>query len=250
MMHGLHYHGYSMSLFIVQMGILCYYFKKSPAVSSKFNLSLFFIGFLQGLIGFDYVFLVSLAAIPFFVLYSSPHNGIGRSKLLFSMLFPFLGFAFAHFLHFMQVCLYYESIQKGFSDILGAASYSYQKGLHETFSQSIYGRLQVLKSYFIRFESWKYFGMSLIIIYVLSLLMLIKEADILIHRPLKLYLQWKSSLKNYLPILLSFLISSLWVVIMRQHASEHVHFLPRHYFFMYFFLLLTTVECLKTMDSV
>ena len=45
-------------------------------------------------------------------------------------------------------------------------------------------------------------------------------------------------LKKHLCLLSALLISLSWVLIMRDHAHHHGHFLPRHMFLVYFYTIL------------
>ena len=118
MMHGLHCQSYAFSLLLIQSGLLLSIFRKKIKLKALHLSILFIIGFLQGWLSFDYFFIVSLSALPFALLYSPLDKREDKKQLLFAVLASAIGFGFAHFLHFIQVAIYYQgSLTAAYNDI-------------------------------------------------------------------------------------------------------------------------------------
>ena len=57
-------------------------------------------------------------------------------------------------------------------------------------------------------------------------------------------LTWTAPRRAHLALAAAFLVSILWIVVMRNHALCHRHFLPRHLFLFYFFLVFVGLSAL------
>ncbi|MBI4847183.1 MAG: hypothetical protein HY808_01210 [Nitrospirae bacterium] len=256
MMHGLHYQGYAFSLLLIQLAILISLFKTKGG-SGKLKLSiLFFLGFFQGWLSFDYFFLVCLCSLPLGLLYFRPGERDYWKIFFLALAAPTAGFCFAHLLHFLEVSLYYGSIPAAFSDmIVEANKYQVSEAAHPKFidvaggpgADFITSRIILLLKYLSVYSRRSIFFIINFPVFLMMVFILlwIKDARLAINKPLQVVLKWSSSVNNYYVVLSALLVSSLWIVIMKSHSVIHTHFLPRHLFLLYFTGLLTLLECVS-----
>ena len=246
MMHGLHCQSYAFSLLLIQLGLLLNIFKKKSESNAIHLFILFILAFLHGWLSFDYFFLVSLSALPLALLYCPLDQKEDKKLLLFAVLAPTIGFGFAHFLHFIQVVVYYKgSVAAAYNDIFGAAGWRFDDS--ENSISFITGRIILSLRYLFVFARQKtYFVINFpVLLAAVFILIWIKEARLITHKPFKIFLRWRSSGRGLYVIAAAFIVSFLWIIVMKQHAAEHTHFLPRHLFLLYFVCILTILECVS-----
>ncbi len=246
MMHGLAYVTYSSTLFLVQLAFLLKFFKGNPKENKIFLFMLFIAGFIQGWFSLDYIFLVCLSAIPFALLYFQDTKEY-RNRFLFAILACSIGFLFAQFLHLIQVVIYKGSILEAYKPLYKMFLYRLEGALtlEELPYGSEYSRLSILLDY-LRNQagSGNYFRINVTKILLITVsLMLIQKANVTIQKPLQISLNWKSTFRNSFVILTAFIVSILWIVIMKQQSTIHQDFFTMHLFLLYFICLLTVLEC-------
>lgn len=226
MMHWLHHQSHAFSLFLVQLAILLIAFQPRQK-GKKIWFALGVLGFVQGWFSFDYFFVVSLSAIPFWLLTSQPKNRQALNKLALGIMIPTLCFGFAHFLHFLQLAIFFG----GFGY---AANELFSIGIERSYGNSQnmpWSALHVLYSYLknqlshpmtFKYGYWIVMGLAL-----LTAVLPYKRGK---YRPL-----WIVKIPHYLPALLtSLMVSSLWVFVMHAHAINHRFFHAKHFFLSYF----------------
>ncbi len=246
MMHGLHYQSYAFSLLLIQLGLLLNIFKKKSKLNVIHLFILFLIGFFQGWLSFDYFFLVGLSALPFALLYCPLDQREDKKRLLFAILAPSIGFGFAHFLHFIQVCIYYKgSVMAAYNDIFRVGRLRFDES--GSIVNIITGRiLLILRYLFISARKELFFIVNIpLLLGLVFVLLWFKDARITTHKPLQIVLKWTSSRRNFYVILAAFLVSFLWIIVMKQHAAIHTYFIARHLFLLYFVCILTMLECVS-----
>jgi hypothetical protein len=138
---GLHYEGYALALMLCELGIAI----GLGTASIPFAV----LGFLQGWLSFDYVFLICLA--PLLIETVMPRIDAGyQSRWRLGWRRTALtaaGFCFAHILHFAQVWAFWGSFSAAFNDILGAASY--RAGAAEGILGHMRSAVQLLNNYYV-----------------------------------------------------------------------------------------------------
>jgi hypothetical protein len=251
-MHGFTWHVYAFSLFLVQLGFLLNVFKKRLSLNIPRGLVLFLFGFFQGWISFDWFILVGFSAVPLAFIYSKLNQNDDRKRLVIAILAPTAGFAFAHFLHLIQVSIYYGSVVTAVKDVFGA-------GLARFGAAQISGDLvrntAVIKDWAGGFDravlflkylfvySEKFFPILLVVTLVL---IWIKDASVLIEKPIRMFFKWTSTKQNYYAVLTAFLLSFAWVIVMYHHARHHHPYIVRHQILIYFISVLTVLECITS----
>lgn len=242
---GLHYQGYAFALLLCEIGI---------AIGTNARVAPFgVLGFLQGWLSFDYVFLVTF--VPLALELMMPRIDLGCQSrwplALTRVVLAGAGFAGAHALHFLQVWAYWGSLQAALRDFGGAAAHRAGAAMIGGPLDYLLLTLSSLKLYFyglhpLNFalslpdpgvpENWSMFrflGLSLGPWWLLITLGLIlwdefntKSAD---RSP---RLDW------HFVCVTGVLTSSAWLLAMPDHAAHHRHFLYRHLFFAFFVAVL------------
>jgi len=113
----LHYEGYAFALLLVEIGL--------ALGRNRTVLPFMLLGFCQGWLSFDYIFLVTL--VPGAVELALPHldpDHSARNRLAFGRCVAAgSGFALAHVMHLCQVWAFYGSFQLAVQDLSDAAAY-------------------------------------------------------------------------------------------------------------------------------
>ena len=225
--HNMHYQGYAFYLLLVSFGVVLYSDKKFKAAL----VSLFAISFLQGFLSFDYFFLTTLAPVTFY----SFIKGFEKRTAAKLLLVCGGGFAFAHALHFLQVIFHFGSFEAAFTDFRDAAKnrannevividWVTTKALNPFKLFSMYMERYTRKG-FLPISLLKYFLLTIVTILVIRFYKIRKLSTELFPTRVAKYL------------ILALLVSSLWVLVMRQHSFIHYSFINQHFAFFVIFIL-------------
>lgn len=238
----LHYYSYMFSLFLLQLGLLIYIFRKNIKLRVSHIAALFFLGFVQGYISFEYFFLIAFCAVPLALLYCPLDNKAGKKKLFYVCLLPVLGFCFAFVCHLIQNSLFFGSLDLAIYDLLYTA-------VSRGSSPGDWGvnRFTLLLNYFFYLpRQFNFFAIDFSAFTALVLILIwFKDVRLAFNKPIKINLVWSSSMRNYYVVFSSFIVTYSWIVIMSQYASYHPHIVPRLLFFFYFVCVLTVLECVS-----
>jgi len=229
---GLHYQGYALAMLMVELGV---------AIGSGRWLTPFaLLGFVQGWLSFDYVFLVTATPLALeLVLPRIDPAYAARWRLgLTRAVLAGGGFAAAHGLHLLEVWSFWGSLDATVRDFAGAASYRADAGQVGYPAQA----LGNLKTYFYGLhplhigptppdlEEWSMFrflGLSLGPWWLLVTVALMLRRDA--H---SLRMDW------HFVCAVGMATSSLWLLAMVNHGGMHRHFLFRHLFFVFLVMAL------------
>lgn len=236
---GLHYQGYAFALLLVELGF---------AIGANARVVPFAVlGFLQGWLSFDYVFLVALTPLALELVLpriDPPYQGRWRLAL-WRVALAGGGFAAAHGLHFLQVWAYWGSLEATLRDFAGAAAH--RAGTGNGVDGYLRQALGNLKTYFYGvhpfntslsdpdladlrdWSMFRFLGLSLgpwWLLITLALMIWEYAGSALDTRGLR---------KDWHFVCVTGLVtSSLWLVVMVNHGGYHQHFLFRHLFFAFF----------------
>jgi len=256
----LHDEGYAFALLLVEIG-----------VSIGVNRLIFpfaLLGFFQGWLSFDYFFLVTL--VPGAIEWAMPRLDVGhraRKRLaLWRCGVAAAGFAFAHLLHFAEVCAFFGSIPAAVHDLADAAAY--RTGEFGPIGRVILTCL-VLRHYFIgtypistffwrpdagipgNWQVFRFGGLTIGIWWLLLTHLFIAVRLMgKTRRPLDLA---KRQIDNdWLVVTLCGVVPcSLWYIVMPEHAFIHEHLLYRHLFFCFFLgLLFCAIALVKAQQPI
>jgi hypothetical protein len=239
----IHFLGYALALLLVETGI---------AIGRNASIFPFLaLGFLQGWLSFDYVFLVVFA--PLGVALALP--AIERAeplRLRLAVLRCTLagaGFVLAHCLHLLQVAAYYGSVHQAIADLHHSAQYrsgaSQSGGITAYFAKSL-----ILVLYYVvsptpvSFPFWhsaaefpkaahafRFLGLTLGAWFpiVTASLWIIGKTSVPDRQLVRRWCRVS---------LIGLAVSSLWWFAMQSHATIHAHLVYRHVFFCFFLCVL------------
>ncbi|MCX5768974.1 MAG: glycosyltransferase family 9 protein [Candidatus Hydrogenedentes bacterium] len=234
MMHGLHYQSYAQSLLLLQIAVLGSLFSDTQTRRPTRFILLFLLAFAQGYMSFDYCFLVTFAAVPVFCFAGSTcpvKKGVMR--LGWAVAVAGAGFCLAHAVHFAQVAVYYGSLSEALDDFVGAAGYRIETTPLVTLADK-YGRQFLYDGrFFYPFSLWV--EAAALIVFAVEAAARAARADLPNRGGIPLV--WRVG-----GVLSALFVCSGWIIVMRQHAMIHGHFLPRHFFLLYLCLILFVVN--------
>lgn len=241
----LHSQGYDFALLLFEIGI---------AIRSGTSVVPFAVlGFLQGWLSFDYVFLVSLT--PLAIEAAMPRIDPGcqsRWKLAWRrVVLAGAGFACAHILHFAQVWAYWGDFTTAFNDIGTAALH---RSGNETTS-GLFGHAvmadQLMNNYYLgvhplsldvlhvdpdrsfQWLTFRFLGLSLGPWWLLiTVTLAVRQFLIRAHNASELADGWLRV------SLVGILTSSAWFMVMVNHGAMHQFYLYRHLFLAFFISVL------------
>ncbi len=246
MMHGLfHSTGFSMLLFEYALSV--HVFRKPRALSRGAVVTFGLLGFLQGWLTFEHVFLVTFAPLVLALLFVSLGDAKERRRVLFCVLAAGGGFALAHALHFVQIAHYLGGVKAMIAHFKGVADA--RSGSTEYYNWDKFafpGRIGVVAWVYLTIFANKYYYDGSFVTFLATVIAVCAWG-----RPLlmpvgdRLRLHMAGGRGPLLAILASLAVSSAWLVLMPAHASIHPHFIPR---LLFLALFTGTLAFLKTFD--
>lgn len=241
----LHFIGYALALLLVEVGIAI---GRNRAV-----LPFLLLGFLQGWLSFDWVFLAVLC--PLAVEWAMPSivaGHVARTRLaLLRTVCVGAGFVTAHALHFAEVWAHYGSLPLALDDLHAAAAY--RAGYGEAHGAGTYAlrafllvMFHLISPYPVSVLFWQAFGNFATRVFrfmgvtlgvwwiILSVLLALAERGRRLQGMPRLHL-----LKRWCAVsLLGLVPSALWWLLMQNHAYEHPYLQYRHLFFFFLMMVL------------
>jgi hypothetical protein len=248
--HGLHHQGYAFSFLLLQMSLIFRVWTSDKKTSLASFAGLYILGFLQGWMTFDYAFLVSFVALPFYFLLREQH-GVKLIHFIMSGFFSGLGFTTSHLLHFWQVVNYYGSFDQAYEDLFHSAKYR-ANNLGKTNAKitnlkEIKG-LNVLKDFMWNTAGrFKYTSVNLInYVWIILTLKFIKRVQI--KKSGNIY-EFNITVSDLLAVFSAVFVAGGWSIVMRQHAWIH-GFIARHYYLVFFICTTVFFSKLKKVEQI
>jgi hypothetical protein len=231
----LHFLGYGLALLLVEIGV--------SIGRSAFRVPFLLLGFAQGWLSFDYVFLVVLA--PLAVELSLPCIDSGyRARLRLALercVLAGAGFAFAHLLHFGEVWAYYGSLGDAVADLSSSARFRSGADQAGGMANRVATGLALLYYYVLSFypvnvpfhpappffavHAFRFLGLTLGVWWPLvaaALFFVDVGRRLRTRRTPDLLPRWCAI------GLIGIGSSSVWWLVMQNHARVHEHLLYRH----------------------
>jgi hypothetical protein len=239
-MHGLHFHSYAHAAFLAQLALLVRIFFSPERTSVASYAVLFALGFLQGWLSFEYAFVVAGAAVPLALVAHANKSPVEVRKTLLIALLTGAGFTIAHMLHFLQVAAFYGSVSMALQDLSGRALYRFAGDIQTSYLVQVATNLVKYLKVLWFSPNNHHFGAMLVIFSIMVFLdriIALKESGEP-SAPARRYLALVSDRSVILPVLLSYGIAALWLLVMPSHADIHTHIVPRIFFLPYFVLVL------------
>jgi hypothetical protein len=226
MMHGLFFHSYAVILVLVQMSFLFNRLETKSRLSSRSLCVFGGIGFIQGWLSFDWAFVTML--FPLAVV-SCWRDSATRRDMLKAVAVSAFGFAFAHLLHFGQVWAISPSFERAFEDLFGAARFRMNGEGPKLVPEN--ATIMILHKYVMTlfpspsqatFFSWLMPSIGI------SLALLVGAIGRCTRREAG---EPKLMAPALISMAMGFVISLVWLLVMKNHALEPGHwlFLPRHF---------------------
>lgn len=239
-MHGLHFEGYGHAAFLCELALLVRILFLDERPSRGAYMALFGLGFLQGWLSFEYVFVVSAAVVPLALVARAHGARVELRTVLLLLAVSGGGFVAAHLLHFLQVATFYGSISAALQDFSGRAAYRFAGEAQAPYLVQVAVNL-VKYAVVIWFSpNNQHFGALLFIVTLLVILrgmMSARGASGLRtgtrRGPARL-----SDKRVVLPMVVSYAIAAIWLFVMPSHANIHTHIVPRVFFLPYFVVVL------------
>ena len=249
-MPGLHFEGYTLTFLLLQLCLLISWLwgRSQRLVGVLTGLGVF--GFFQGWISFDHFFIVSLAAVPLWLLRRTEGATASFKELLLMVAAPCAGFGFAHFLHLLQIASELGSLAKAVGELThtAVARTGVTPGQeHYSLAKSFLKMTYLYVRDFLRLYN-PHFGPLLFVGTVLGCWLAVfrrTEVATFGRRENKvLVLGFPGGRKLWPVLLAAFLVSAVWSAVMPAATVGNFHIWPRTFFFFYFMLVLVVVRSL------
>jgi hypothetical protein len=217
MMHGIYYQGMALAVLMAQIALAISMLSQKKRFNWYNSSAFFILGFIQGWLSFDYCFLATFFHLPF-LFFLSPQNDRLPLFLKLSLLSGG-GYTTSQVLHFLEVIHYFGGMANALQDFSSIAS---------TRSQTIDISTPALifKYWMVESRLKKFFNFNL------THLLVVMELALIFFAYKKKDFQRYCTLQ--IGVLTSLLITSLWIIAMKQHSFHHAHYITRHLFFFYF----------------
>jgi hypothetical protein len=228
MMHGLHSQSYNFSLLLIQLAFVIRGFRRGNFLKFE-KVGLLILGFLQGWLSYDFAIVAAGAAFSFVPLY-----WVSRKQVIQNfwpaLLLPGLGYGVACALHFAQVLGFYGGWQ-GFIADYGEAALRRSVGKSGEFG--VFASFKVLWVYLSQHVAvYVFFRKNLWWLSAVTVLFLALGQWL----PARARLTASLCKRGAVSVVLALMVSSGWIFLMTQHAAVHFHFVPRHFFILYWTL--------------
>src|SRR5262249_3738420 len=115
-MNGLHFQGYASALWLMQFAVLLQVYWVRGGLSRVQMGLLALLGFGQGWLSFDFVFVVVLLALPLWLMRRCEGATLDRRALVWAIVAPLAGFCLAHLMHLVQVVIYFGGVKQAIDD--------------------------------------------------------------------------------------------------------------------------------------
>jgi hypothetical protein len=238
----LHYQSYSMSLLFVQLFAVMKYLQLKNSRYLFYTLVCIFI---QGWLTFDFiplVIIINIALIPLYLLLKED------AKLSMKDFFPFICSCITYFVviitRLIQNMIYYGSVSGVLNDLKDSFMLRTTGSANALYAPPSYYIFSLAKSYRDLVNTNEvYFNFPLIDIYLFVAFIFLVLAIYKISVRFPHYTLTPSvNSKIFLWLLTSFICGITWIALMKNHARDHFHFLPRH--FIVLFIGLTSLVAL------
>jgi hypothetical protein len=235
----LEFEGYALALLLIQTSVLLRRLWGTQQTGGWFIAGLLLMGFVQGWLSWDHFFLVSLLAIPWWLLRRAEGEAPQWRWLFWATAAPAAGYAFAHILHVWEVAAELGTWQAAIAELrrtgLERAGFS---GEH-TSRLAYTGRALYLYARFCLKPTHLLFGPFLDLLLLLALPAAVFSVTKLALTPHSwdrrwhIALAWPGRRSPLLALVAAFLVCALWPLALPQHAVGNAHYTARHFVVLY-----------------
>lgn len=248
----LEFESYALALLMVQSALLLRQFWFAKTIPVWLLPTLFVIGFVQGWLSWDHFFVVSLLALPWWLLRRAEGENPSWKWLLWMTAPPCAGYALAHILHAWQVAAELGGWHAAFNELFrtaaergGFTSEEHVSRLGYTFKSLYRYAWYCVRPY--RNLIFGPFFFLLIIVTAIAVLFPIRRFSL---RPRNgpawnFAFFWPGKRSPIPPILGAALVSTLWLFAMPSHTLGNAHYLVRHTLVLYLCMAIIVAESLQ-----
>lgn len=237
MMHDLWVQGYSLPLFLAQLGFGVYVFRSVPTPSWRHLATFFLMSYVQGWIGFDFFVVSSFFPV---IIYLATLPAKSWRLCVTATIISTAGFLAAFLSHAVQNCAYFwmeshsipKAINRALTDFFLAAhtrstGFGHPPRDHDS---SWYVINLYTGKYFLHHAGWV--GLYCLIAATIVGIFIFIRSSARQYRSKGMFL----NLSPLLAICAAFIASVGWIAIMRDHALDGTHqqLLPRHFILVVF----------------
>jgi hypothetical protein len=216
-MHGLHFQGYAHALMLAELALLTTVAFEQERASAAQLAALAAIGFVQGWLSFEYVFVVTGAAVPVMLVARQRGRTVRASLVLSLVVAAGAGFAAANVLHLLQVARFHGTLAAAIRDFTNAGAQRIAGNGRASYPVHV---LRVVGFYVKMLAigpNNRDFG---------GLLPAVTAGLLLVAGT------WRAA--DVTGMFAAYGLAFLWVVAMPNHAEDHTHFVPRIFFLAYY----------------
>lgn len=226
MVHGLYYHGYALSLLLLQIAVLAPWFATPRPIGMASRLAaLGGLGFAQGWLSYTYCGVVALAAIPIALLFTPPDQPIAWKRVWACVAVSGGGFVMAHALHFGQSVLYFGDLGLAFDEYLYRSNKTYWLNDGEM-AQSLRWQVRLvgLRDMIEAYARWTHLGGPMAIVIVVAALAAIVLERVTARVPphWRLHVSSAVTARQVIGSLAALLAANVWVILKPHHAIAHM----------------------------
>jgi hypothetical protein len=254
----LHHESYAFALVLIQTSLLLRGLWGMGRPGAWLAALLFLIGFVQGWLSWDHFFLVSLLAVPWWLLRRAEGENPPLRWLLWMMAAPAAGYALAHILHFWEVAAELHGWQAALGELgrtgveraglsgAGATDLAKTSRLGYT-AKAIY----LYARYSLKPNGNLMFGPFFDIMLMLALpVALFSRANLTLtpgkgKRGLQVILAWPGSRSPLPALVAALLVSAAWLIALPQHVVGNSHYTVRHMTMFYICMTVVVARSLQ-----
>jgi hypothetical protein len=224
-MHNLLYHSYVISFLFLYSGFLLLAFVGPKRDARWVKVGIFGVGFLYGCVAVDYAFHVFFTPFAFWLMSADWRKD--RRRAITSVALACGGYGLATLLHLFQVRLYLGSWEALFADFSARAAMRISGHLEA--ANPVQPAMRLLFIYWTRLLSEPNFlaGLSFLALSAMTMALLLAPREVVMSR--RWGVAWAPRPSFKWAFAVAWVIPDMWLLLMRQHASVHGHFLPRNF---------------------
>lgn len=246
-MPGLHCQSYAFALLLLQIAVVLRLFWGGRGFGKWSVFALFMLGFLQGWLSFDPFFVMALLGLPLWLLRRAEGVPPPVSWLLLTAVLPVVGFVLASALHVLQVAADLGGMQAALAELHRTAA---ERGGQASPERFAFLRFVARASYLYLRETLKptnlHFGpLMLLALAICVPIALRRKVAVSLPGGLRVSVAWPGPLSVLPALIAALFVSAVWMLFMPQHTVGNFHFTVRHFFLLYFCLVITIVQSLE-----
>ena len=249
-MPGLHCHGYTFAVLLVQISLTLRLFWGGNGLRPWQWASLLGLGFLQGWLTFDQFFVLSFVAVPLWLMRRTEGVTPPIRSVCLAVGLPLLGFGAGHALHFFQVAVELGGMAPALAEFRNTATERAGTDGQHSFLSYLGQAAWLYLRELLKPNSLQ-FGPFLMLAFVAALpVLMFRSTRFTLHfwgkpAPVSFLLAWPGSTGIGTAVVAALAVSMAWMFVMPQHTVGNSHITIGNFFAFHFFLILTFAKSLR-----